>query len=188
MNYSIYADTTTGFIRANTIRNSLGELGFTKLYDSGFSSVGSAGWYAPQNIFNTAFHSYKIIIKTSGTTQGAILQFYFADALGFVLVDNNYDYGIMLNGGNNTDTNGSFFPISRSIVSNSRTWTVEVHNPTQSNQHTQFYSNNCIKQEQVITDRTQFTGMYTENVAWFRFGLRTSTGNLTGDMVRVYGY
>jgi hypothetical protein len=44
MNYSIYADTTTGFMRGTKIRNSLGELGFTKLYDSGFSSVGSAGW------------------------------------------------------------------------------------------------------------------------------------------------
>jgi hypothetical protein len=188
MNYSIYADTTTGFIRANGIRNSLGELGFTKLYDSSFSSVGSAGWYAPQNIFNTTFHSYKIIIKTSGTTQGAVLQFYFAGTLGFVLNDNNYDYGIMLNGGANADTNDSFFPISRSIVSNSRTWTVEVHNPTVSNQHTQFYSNNLYQTSGNNYGQNSIHGMYTENVAWFRFGLRTSTGNLVGDMVRVYGY
>jgi hypothetical protein len=188
MNYSIYADTTTGTLRATKIRNSLGELGFTKLYDSGFSSVGSAGWFLPVNVFNTAFHSYKIIIKTSGTTQGAILQFYFADNLGFLLIDNNYDYGIMLNGGNNTDTNGSFFPISRSIVSNSRTWTVEVHNPTQSNQHTQFYSNNLYQTGASNYGQNSIHGLYTENVAWFRFGLRTSTGNMTGDMVRVYGY
>jgi hypothetical protein len=188
MNYSIYADTTTGFIRANGVRNSLGELGFTKLYDSSFSSVGSAGWYAPQNVFNTNFHSYKIIIKTSGTTQGAILQFYFADAFGFLLVDANYDYGIMLNGGANADTNGSFFPISRSIVSNSRTWTVEVHNPTQANQHTQFYSNNLYQTSANNYGQNSIHGMYTANIAWFRFGLRTSTGNLVGDMVRVYGY
>jgi hypothetical protein len=188
MNYSIYADTTTGFIRANGVRNSLGELGFTKLYDSSFSSVGSAGWFTPINVFNTGFHSYKIIIKTSGTTQGAILQFYFANSLGFVLTDANYDYGIMLNGGNNTDTNGTYFPISRSIVSNSRTWTVEVHNPTQSNQHTQFYSNNLYQTGANNYGQNSIHGMYTENVAWFRFGLKTSTGNLVGDMVRVYGY
>jgi hypothetical protein len=59
--------------------------------------------------------------------------------------------------------------------------------PNQISTHN-FTLTTCIKPEQVITDKTQFTGMYTENVAWFRFGLRTSTGNLTGDMVRVYGY
>jgi len=188
MNYSIYADTTTGSIRANKIRNSLGELGFTLLYDSSFSSVGSGGWFTPVNVFTTSFHSYKIIIKTSGTTQGAILQFYFANSLGFVLIDNNYDFGIMLNGGSNTDSNRSYFPISQSIVSNSRTWTVEVHNPTVSNQHTQFYSNNLYQTSSGNYGQNSIHGMYTANVAWFRFGLRTSTGNMTGDMVRVYGY